>query len=294
MRHFRLTPFNLVFVTLLLNFSALSARAGGDFYRACPEGTPTFLGLVGGGARPIDFLDRFVVRSVSQGPQKKAKILIVAWASEEPVETGATISEELKKAAKRTGVKLEEILSLEPPSSSRELSLWHDALSEATGIWVTGGDQNRILDFLDTHFDERGLWLQSYCRGVPWGGTSAGTAIHSEWAMTGEADLSRVAPDAVELRRGTGFLRGVVVDQHFLKRGRMNRLWSALMAHPQFEGLGIDEGTAWLFEEESRVSVLGASQVFCATPSSLETNSYRSRFLPSGESFTRNSTTICW
>ncbi len=294
MRHFRPTLFKLVFVPLLLNFLALSARAAGNSHRTCPEGAPTFLGLVGGGARPIEFLDRFVVRSVSQGSRKKAKILIVAWASEEPVETGAAISEELRKAAKRTGVKVEETLSLEPPSSSRELGLWHDSLSEATGIWVTGGDQNRILDFLDTHLDERGLWLQSYCRGIPWGGTSAGTAIHSEWAMTGEADLSRVAPDAVELRRGTGFLQGVVVDQHFLKRGRMNRLWSALMAHPQFDGLGIDEGTAWVFEAESRVSILGTSQVFCVTPSSVESNGYQTRFLNSGESFTRNSTTICW
>ncbi len=43
--------------------------------------------------------------------------------------------------------------------------------------------------------------------------------------------------------QGFDFIKGAVIDQHFLKRNRMDRLIGALALHPNLVGLGIDEET---------------------------------------------------
>ena len=58
------------------------------------------------------------------------------------------------------------------------------------------------------------------------------------------ADLTVVRAGSVELVDGLGLMPGTIVDQHFLKRQRFNRLLSAVLAHPDLVGIGIDEKTA--------------------------------------------------
>jgi cyanophycinase len=61
----------------------------------------------------------------------------------------------------------------------------------------------------------------------------------------------------VETRPGLGLLPGTIVDQHFVKRQRENRLFALVLAHPEELGVGIDEGTALLVEDGRRGSVVG-------------------------------------
>jgi cyanophycinase len=60
--------------------------------------------------------------------------------------------------------------------------------------------------------------------------------------------------------KGFGFLPGAVVDQHFLRRNRVNRLIGVLQDHPGLVGFGIDEGTA-IVVTGSRVRAVGRSYV---------------------------------
>lgn len=55
-------------------------------------------------------------------------------------------------------------------------------------------------------------------------------------------------------------LKNVIIDQHFVKRSRYNRLISAIIEHPDMTGIGIDESTAILVNGKS-IEVVGASQV---------------------------------
>jgi cyanophycinase len=82
--------------------------------------------------------------------------------------------------------------------------------------------------------------------GVVFGGTSAGTAIMSAIMITGEGDLTVIDGARVEVRAGLGLLPGVIVDQHFVKRQRENRLFGLVLRHPGERGIGIDEDTALL------------------------------------------------
>ena len=62
--------------------------------------------------------------------------------------------------------------------------------------------------------------------------------------LEGQDDVSETAPGTYKTIHGLGLLPGCIVDQHFLRRARHNRLLSLAMEHPDHLGLGIDEETA--------------------------------------------------
>src|SRR6266436_5117177 len=62
---------------------------------------------------------------------------------------------------------------------------------------------------------------------VTGGGTSAGAAVMSLIMLIGENDLGRVTDDAVRTAEGLGLWPDVIIDQHYLRRLRFNRLLSA-------------------------------------------------------------------
>jgi cyanophycinase len=64
----------------------------------------------------------------------------------------------------------------------------------------------------------------------------------------------------VELANGLGFLKKAIIDQHFVKRSRYNRLLTLTMEHPEIKCIGIDESTAIVVSGD-KVKVVGASQV---------------------------------
>jgi len=105
------------------------------------------------------------------------------------------------------------------------------------------------------------------------GGSSAGAAMMCDpmtcdgfslkALMNGAAFKPDSCPEAkgVSLSAGLGFFTAGMVDQHFLKRGRIGRLLIALYAIRQFSlGIGIDEDTAAVCRGET-IEVLGSSGI---------------------------------
>jgi cyanophycinase len=133
------------------------------------------------------------------------------------------------------------------------------AIAEATFIWFPGGDQGRLVKALaGTPIPE--AIRTRYQEGALVGGTSAGAAAMSRMMITGEADLAAITAGRTELLPGLGLWPDVIVDQHFLKRQRGNRLISAVLDHPALVGVGIDETTA-VFVSGSQFEVLGKNSV---------------------------------
>ena len=127
-----------------------------------------------------------------------------------------------------------------------------EPLTRATGVWFMGGNQAWLIDtYSGTRTETEMHKLLE--RGGVIGGTSAGAAV-----MT-KTMIRRGSPTA-EVGRGFGFLDGAVVDQHFVRRMRQDRLLKVIEQQPTLVGLGIDEGTALLVQGR-RLSVLGDSEV---------------------------------
>ena len=66
---------------------------------------------------------------------------------------------------------------------------------------------------------------------------------------------------SADVRPGLGLLPGVILDQHFIKRQRQNRLFGLVLEHPDLLGVGVDEGTALAVRDNRHAEVLGDSKV---------------------------------
>jgi cyanophycinase len=147
------------------------------------------------------------------------------------------------------------------------------SIDDATGVWFSGGDQSRITEAYRETKVEQAL-RRMLRRGGVIGGTSAGAAIMSKVMITGGGEKATVGT-------GLGFLPGAVVDQHALKRSRVNRLLGGLDDHPELIGIAIDESTALVVQPDGWRVVGKSYVVFCRSAS--PGNKVRLDFFQSGD-----------
>jgi cyanophycinase len=239
----------------------LTALAMSGWPRAIAQQPRGRLFIVGGGDSPPGLVARFV--ELAGGPQR-ARLVVVPMASSEPEASGREMAEELAALGPRATVLI--VTRAGALDTARAA-----AVDSATGIWFTGGDQSRLTAILgDTPL--LAAMLRRYRAGAVIGGTSAGAAIMSDSMLTGNQwrpdslgyygdEYPAIARRTVEVVPGFGFLPGTIVDQHFLRRERHNRLLSAVLERPALIGLGIDEGTAVEVDPDGTWRVLGRSSV---------------------------------
>jgi len=230
---------------------------------AAPKGT---LVIVGGGGMPQVIMDAFLQASGGKG----GVVGIIPTSTSDPEGALKEWKEDLEKAG---------LVFVPLDVRAREDASRPEILTEArrcTGFWFSGGDQSRVGDrIVGTPLQK--VVLERYAAGACVGGTSAGAAIMSRVMLTGDdrhgkEALSEFGPGAYRTSEGMGFLpERVVVDQHFLRRGRENRLFSVLMEHPDYLGLGIDEATA-LVVKDGKARVLGERSVMVFDPSGMTMN----------------------
>jgi cyanophycinase len=211
---------------------------------------------VGGGKRPPEAMRKFV----GWAGGEKAKIVVITWATEYPDESFEGLRADLSKFT--TAAVLH---APQQPLDAEKRSMLVEQLASATGIFFSGGDQNRIMDVLA----DPGLYRlirDRYDAGVVVGGTSAGAAALSDPMMTGEADLKLLDGSKVGVRKGLGFVPDVIFDQHFLVRQRHNRLIGLMTVNPSMFGIGIDEDMAVAVVDGRYAEIFGPTHVLLLGP----------------------------
>jgi len=186
--------------------------------------------IVGGGGTP----DSVVAKAIELAGGISARAVVLPQASSRP-EAG----EESVAFWKEKGFANVRTLDLADPESDRR------AIETADFIWFPGGDQSDLMKAIDAAGLVDAIRAR-YAAGAVVGGTSAGAAVMSPRMIVGgeTADLKVVRAGSVAMVDGLGLLPGTIVDQHFLKRQRFNRLLSAVLERPDLVGIGIDERTA--------------------------------------------------
>lgn len=130
-----------------------------------------------------------------------------------------------------------------------------EPLRQARGVWFTGGRQWRLVDsYLDTKVHDA-LW-DVLARGGVIGGSSAGASIQGSYLVRGDTRTNTVMMGDHEV--GLGFLKGVAIDQHLLRRNRHFDLIEVIRAKPELLGIGLDENTAIVVRGD-RFEVVGQS-----------------------------------
>ncbi len=208
--------------------------------------------LIGGGNRSKEILKQMV--SLASG-----NILIVPLASSIPDE----VSESARKQLAEMGAEDVQVFSCDRSHVDTVLCL--SEIRNANLIYFTGGSQNDLMKAFEGS-SALALMKKRFAEKLHLAGTSAGTAIMSDLMLTGNAippyeRLEGVRQNMVEVLRGFGFVKSFIIDQHFLKRNRRDRLLSAVLDQEPHVGVGIDESTAIIVESDESFRVIGDSQV---------------------------------
>lgn len=143
----------------------------------------------------------------------------------------------------------------------------------ANAVFFLGGDQSDLTrDMLGTKLLQKVYDI--YNNGGVVGGSSAGAAVMSEVMITGNELLNKDSTSAfisiqkgnIETAKGFGFIKSAIIDQHFLKRKRHNRLITLMCEHPNLLGIAIDESTGIVVNPDETFEVIGNNQVLVYDP----------------------------
>ena len=214
--------------------------------------------IIGGGSRPSAMIDRIISES---GIDKSGYGIILPMSSVEP---DSAVYYARKQFVEKG---LKNIYGLDFLKDEKLSATKIDSIKNARLVYISGGDQNRFMDIVAGTAIEEAIH-EAYQNGNLIAGTSAGAAVMSKMMITGSelkhpeyaSTFRNIEADNIEIKRGLGMLTNVIIDQHFVKRSRYNRLISAVIEHPEMMGIGIDEATAILVRGNS-AEVIGDSQV---------------------------------
>ncbi|HKJ01168.1 MAG TPA: cyanophycinase [Longimicrobiales bacterium] len=205
----------------------------------------------GGGELGAEIYARFL--TLAGGPAKAHIVLIPTAGAEDGSHDAWTALEALQKL----GARHIEVLHTRNRRIA-DLEAFAAPLKDATGVWISGGRQYRLIDvYLGTRTHAELATVLT--RGGVIGGNSAGASVLASYLLRGAETSNQVVVDG-DRAEGFGFLRGVALDQHLLARGRENDLLDVLKGHPELLGIGIDEATALVVTGDVG-SVIGSGRV---------------------------------
>lgn len=160
------------------------------------------------------------------------------------------------------------------------------ALTQADVVFISGGDQRRLMALVGGTRMEQAIHLALRERGACIAGTSAGAAAMSQ-QMLSDGDHAEdgpqerpLAPAGARLSPGLGLLQRLVIDQHFTQRQRLARLEAVVGQCPELLGVGIDEDTALHIQPGHGIEVVGSGTVTLVD--GRKTGAQRLHCLPAG------------
>ena len=198
-----------------------------------------------------------------------ARYVVLATASGSPEASAASIVANLRRhGAVADALPVAPLLpGIDVEAAVRD-PRWIAQVNAAQGVFFSGGAQARLVDTLQPGGQPTPLLAAIralFARGGVVAGTSSGAAVMSATMFRDAPDvfaaLQQPLRDGTEVDRGFGFLpAGVVVDQHFVKRGRIARLLPLMASRGLRLGLGVEEDSAAVVQG-TRVEVIGARGV---------------------------------
>ncbi len=196
---------------------------------------------------PQTILTRFIEESRLK---KKSRIEIITTASTVPEEMGSEYIKTFKELeATNTGILgISDRNEADAPETLKRLE-------KADAIFFCGGDQLRLTAILGgTQFHNL---LQERLKkdDFMFAGTSAGAAAASESMLVqGNSDRAAYKGEVVTTT-GLCLLKNIIFDTHFIARGRIGRLFEIVVSNPTVLGVGLDEDTALLIQNDKMEAV---------------------------------------
>lgn len=224
----------------------------------------------------LDFIQASILSHVvREAGGQNARIVIIPTASSIPDE----VSSNYLNGFGILGCNNLEILNIRKRNQS-ELKRTIKLLEEADCIMFSGGDQSRIVNNIGGTVAHEILKERYLKENFVIAGTSAGAMCMSRQMVAGGSVQDSLQKGALRMCEGMGFIEDLIIDTHFIKRGRFGRLAEAVAIHPQLLGIGLAEDTGIIIRGGNQCEVIGSGMVILFDPGKLMHNSHGS--LPQG------------
>ncbi|GAA4470345.1 cyanophycinase [Nibrella saemangeumensis] len=222
--------------------------------------------------RQRDFFGSGILKTfLNEIDKSNPRIEVIPAASEVPEEMG----KQYEKAFSDLGVKKIHIMYIKD-SADADNPENLERLEKADAVLFTGGDQTNLIDkLLDTEFIKK-LQDEYVNRDLVIAGTSAGAAAMSRLVIREGKSAESLIKGMVETEKGLSLLPGVIVDTHFMERGRLPRLTEALLRNPGLIGVGLCIDTGVVITEGNKMRAIGSGGAFVVlTDESTYTNYHK-------------------
>ncbi len=205
----------------------------------------------------LNFFERGILRKIIDESRlnKDSVIEIITTASQIPQIVGP----EYKKAFEFLGAKTVNILDIQTREQANSDAMVARA-NAADVVMFTGGDQLRLTSILGgTRFHEA-ILVKYQEQNFIYAGTSAGAAAASENMIYQGSSSEALLKGEIKTTQGLGFIENVIVDTHFVQRGRIGRLFQSVVNNPRTLGIGLGEDTG-LYISGDRMTAIGSGLV---------------------------------
>lgn len=218
----------------------------------------------------LEFIDEGILyHVVRESGGINANIVIIPTASSIPVEVG----ENYLTAFSTLGCKNIEVLDIRSKKDSeteRAITL----IKNADCVMFSGGDQSKITNKIGGSTIHKVL-LDRYKKkkGFVIAGTSAGAMAMAKEMVAGGSAAESFVKGAVKMYNGLGLIPELIIDTHFIRRGRFGRISEAVAQFPKLIGLGLAEDTG-LIIKNNRFEVIGSGMVIVFDGSKIKHNNH--------------------
>lgn len=211
-------------------------------------------GLIAKPSYKMDYIsDGILSHVVRESGGTNANILVVPAASSIPEEVG----ENYVHAFGTLGCKKVKVIQIKKRKHADKPEFLK-ALQEADCVMFSGGDQRKITaKIYGSEFQK--ILLEKYQNEVfVIAGTSAGAMAMSKEMISGGSSTESFFKGAVQMSNGLGLIPEVIIDTHFIQRGRFGRQSEAVAKFPDLLGIGLAEDTGLIIKNGKDFKVIGS------------------------------------
>ncbi|TYB78433.1 cyanophycinase [Bizionia myxarmorum] len=220
----------------------------------------------------LDYVEEGILAHVvREAGGKNAKIIIIPTASSIPVEVG----ENYLAAFATLGCTNVTVLDIRTQEDSEKAD-YINHIKAADCVMFSGGDQSKISKYIGDSTIHK-LLLDRYKNDIGFviAGTSAGAMAMSNEMIAGGSSAKSFVKGAVKMRKGLSFIPKLVIDTHFIQRGRFGRITEAIAKFPDVTGFGFAEDTGMIIKNGNDCTVIGSGMVIVFDSKNLTHNNQK-------------------
>jgi len=225
-------------------------------------------GSVSGEQYNMEYIeDGILSRVVRESGGTKSSIVVIPTASSIPKE----VSSNYVTAFDKLGcykVEVMDIRKREESDHRANIKL----IEQADCIMFSGGDQSKITDKIKDTRIHTILKERFTQEEIVIAGTSAGAMCMSKEMITGGRSQESLFKGTVGMSKGMGFIPNLIIDSHFIKRGRFGRLAESVAIFPNIMGVGLAEDTGMVIKNGETFEIIGSGMVIIFDPRDLKHN----------------------